>query len=321
MIAYLIVPMKCPGKSVQLAGGRTCNGTEIQLWDKLPVGHKDFNNQAWLWDGTIFRSAKDPSKSLHLEYGRTSNGTKIELNDVVLGKNENQEWCIEGMNIVSRKETSMCWHIAGGNVGNGTKIQILNQKNHQNGIWNVELMMVKSPTPVLKTPMVKTPMADVFAMKGACMIHPFLRPDLTVQPIGGRTSNGTGIHLMDRLPFFHKDFMNQVFLRDGRLFKSAKDPNKRLILKIEGSKNATIQLWDFNDASVEKGNMVISDQQWHRSKAGWMSTRRGKRGRQHVWTLPLNAIAKGTKIEMGKLVPHGQNVNCKFLLTTFQAHL
>jgi len=320
MSTYLIVPMKSPGKTVHLDLGSTSNGTKIQLWDKLTVGHKDFKNQVWLWDGTIFRSGKDPRKCLHLEGGRTSNGTKIVLKDVVMGKHADQEWRLEGKNIVSRKNTSMCWHLDNGNVGNGTKIHIWNLKNHQNGMWNVEFMLATNPVPMANsmynTPMAnsmyqtpmsnsmyQTPMANSMYMtpkanvmklgEGASLVFPNKNSQLTVQLAGGRTSNGTKIVLGHRLPPGHKDFMNQVWLWDGTIFRSGKDPSKSIILDHGKMANRTkLILWKII-------NKASGNQEW---KQHWIfQAGRHIRLRHHgnkFWSVSQGQFCNGTDIEL-----------------------
>jgi len=138
--ACLICPLKAPGKVVHLANGGIHNGTKIELRDRLRLRSKNFKNQVWLWDGTIFRSGKAPSKCLHLAGGRTGNGTMIQLWNMIKGGHENQEWRLEGKNIVCRKAPSMCWHLRSGHIGNGTKIQLWDKKNHINGVWKIQML-------------------------------------------------------------------------------------------------------------------------------------------------------------------------------------
>jgi len=285
MSLHLIVPMKSPGKTVQLADGSTSNGTKIQLGERLPVGHPDFNNQTWLWNGTIFRSGKDPRKCLQLEGGKTSNGTKILLYDMV-GNNVNNAWGLDKrMNIVSRKDPSVCWNLDGGKVSQGTQILVWNTKNHQNSVWNVEKLDVKVPGPMGMTgmgnpsmlgmtPMVNpampmgmttmgmNPMGNL-NLRDARIIVPQKNQRKTVQLAGGRTSNGTRIIVGDRLPYGHKDYMNQVFLWDGNRFRSAKDPSKSITLDHGRSNNGSkLQLWDIihkqsgNDENFQKFVLV-----------------------------------------------------------------
>merc|ERR1739841_28965 len=153
MALCFIVPEKAPGKTVHLVRGGTNNRTKVQLWDRLTKGHKSFQNQVWIFDGTIFRSRKNPSKCLHLVRGKTSNGTRIQLWDV-LQKNDknvlNQMWKLEGKSIVSRKDNGACWHLVRGGTGNRTKIQLWHNKDHPNGAWRIQYLKKKGgPQPRL----------------------------------------------------------------------------------------------------------------------------------------------------------------------------
>jgi len=149
MSECLIVSLKSPGKTVHLDAGSTSNGTRIHLWDKLSANHRDYLNQVWLWDGKVFRSAKNRNKSLRLDGQRTTCGTKIHLWDIVEGSH--QEWVQDGENIVSKKVPSRCWHLDCGNTGNGTKIHIWALKNHVNGKWKIEYLEKKKAEKVTWT--------------------------------------------------------------------------------------------------------------------------------------------------------------------------
>jgi len=134
----MIVPLKSPGKTMHLVGGKTGNGTKIQLLDKVALGNEGYENQLWLFDGRIIRSSKNDRKCLHIENGRTGNGTKIVLWDVVQGNHPNQIWRVDGKNIVCMKNFSACWHLENGRTDNGTKVVLWNKKNHENGFWKIE---------------------------------------------------------------------------------------------------------------------------------------------------------------------------------------
>merc|ERR1719186_600657 len=93
----VIVPAKCPGKSLHLQGGSTGPGTKIVLGDQLPLWHQNFRNNLWIFDGTVFRSVKNGTKCIHLCEGQTSNGTKIQLMDyqrVGSASRANMEWVV-----------------------------------------------------------------------------------------------------------------------------------------------------------------------------------------------------------------------------------
>jgi len=235
MSLVCIFPTKNLKKAVHLEGGRTSNGTKIQLWDRTGPNHRDFANQLWIWNGLMFTSFKNPIKCLHLAGGRTGNGTKIQLWDILSNNHPdrvNQEWRFDGKNIVSRKNASACWHLDNGGTGNGTKIQLWNVMNHANGIWRVAKLK-------------QAPPRGSFRRRALCMIVPLKRPGKTVHLVGGRTGNGTKIQLWDKVALGNEGYENQLWLLDGPVIRSSK--NDRKCLHIENGKtvNGTkIQLWD-----------------------------------------------------------------------------
>jgi len=302
MTQCFIVPLKAPGKTVHLDNGRTSNGTKIQLWNRLPRGHKDFLNQLWLWDGTIFRSAKNPGKCLHLDGGRTRNGTKIQVWDVLprdAHNHANQAWRLEAKNIVSRKNNSGCWHLDKGHTGNGTKIHLWNLKNHPNGVW--KLAVLKNPVPGVGRP----PMANMNRMKdhrqGLCMIVSLKAPGKTVHLVGGRTGNGTRIQLWNKLPVSHKDYGNQLWVWDGTIFRSGKNRSKCLHLAGGRTRNGTkIHLWDV----LHRGAKNQSNQEWRLEGKNIVSRKKPSA----CWHLNLGHTRNGTKIHIWNKLNHKNGV-------------
>jgi len=287
MTLVLIVPEKNRAKTVHLDGGRTSNGTKIQLWNKLAPGHKDFLNQVFVFNGILFRSRKNPSKCLHLDGGRTGNGTKIQLWDV-LPKNhhdvKNQRWILQRLNIVSRKNTSGCWHLDLGHTHNGTKIHLWNKKNHPNGSWRLQKLKMKIP-------------GHVDHKRKACLIVPLKNRSKTVHLVGGRTHNGTKIQLWNRLPRGHKDFKNQLWLFDGTIFRSGKDVSKCLHLDGGRTGNGTkIQLWDV----LAKGNRAVKNQEFRLEGKNIVS----RKNILACWHLDLGHTGNGTKIHLWKKKNH-----------------
>ena len=126
-IASVIYPSKARGKKIlQIAEGKTANGTKIVSFDELKPNNPFFENQVFLWNGVTFRSAKNPNKCIETP-GPTRNGTKNQLDDFRRG-NINQQWKKEGPNIVSRKNASACWPLDMGHTHNVTKIQLSDKK-------------------------------------------------------------------------------------------------------------------------------------------------------------------------------------------------
>ena len=79
----------------------------------------------------------------------------------------------------------------------------------------------------------------------------------------GSTSNGTKLHLWDILDESHPDFLNQVWIIDGHLIRSAKAP--RQVIHLESNwirpshcPGTYIHLW----SEVESGHKDESNQEW-----------------------------------------------------------
>jgi len=243
MSIYIIVATKTEKKhsykkSVHLEGGKTSNGTKIVLGDWVEPYHEDYDNQLWVWNGTLFINFKNPIKCLHLT-GGTSNGTLIHLYDIISKSHPdhlNQEWRLEGRNIVSRKSASACWHIKGNGTDNGTKIQLWNEKNHENGSWRM----------VNTNGYQRNHFTDLsFLGSSWFRIVPSKSLEKTVQLVGGSTRSGTQIELSDKVPIGHKYFESQLWRYDGRALISAKDESKSLHLDGGKTENGTkIVLWD-----------------------------------------------------------------------------
>jgi len=288
MRLFVLVANKNRSKVVHLDGGRTSNGTMIQLWDRLTPNDRYFKNQLWLWDGTLFISFKNPIKCLHLAGGGIGNGTKIQLFDILPNSHPyrlNQEWRIEGTNIVSRKNASACWHLEGGNTGNGTKIQLWNVKNHQNGSWRFFKMGAKIP---------RLLSVGSFRRRTLCMIVPLKSPGKTVHLVGGRTVNGTKIQLWDRVPLGKDFYENQLWLWDGAIFRSSK--NARKCLRLDGGKtgNGTkIDLWD----AVKGGH---PNQTWRVQGKNIVSMKNPSA----CWHLEHGHTGNGTKIQLWNVKNH-----------------
>jgi len=251
-----------PMKSLHVEGGKTSNGTKIVLSDKLGPGG-DFEDQLWVWTGTLFICYKNPIKCIHLT--GTGNGSKIQLFDILSNSHPdhlNQEWFREGKDIVSRKSASACWHITGDGTGNGTKIQLWNEKNHENGSWIMQ-----------KLDKGDIGMFDLSIRAWRLyMIVPLKSPGKTVHRVGGGTGNGTKIQLWDRVPLGNEGYEDQLWLFNGFYFLSSRNENKSLHLDGGRTENGTkILLWDFAGGQPnELWNTVGKNiRSWKNKSACW----------------------------------------------------
>jgi len=236
MSVCLIVPLKSPGKTVQLEDGHTHNGAKIILNDKIPYGNHHIQRQMWFWDGALFRSFANPNKCLSLKGQSTSNGTLIILDDIVRRgtRGNDQEWSIEGDMIINRKAPSMAWNLKDGKTKKGTKIQVWMKRDDEDYSFNVELL--------------KADPLNNSRLRGRCVIIPCKRPSTTIQLEHGKTSRGTRLELCDRIADDDRDFQDQLWLWDGRIFRSGKDPTMCLHLYLGRTTNGTpIELKDILD--------------------------------------------------------------------------
>jgi len=130
-----------------------------------------------------------------------------------------------------------------------------------------------------------------------CLIVPCKAPGKTVHLKYSHGDNGTRIHLWDRLPKGHPEYLNQVWILDGSLIRSARFPGKCLHVKHSNAKNGgvdngtVIHLWDMyekcrNQTWLVKGRHIVSGsdptEQWH-SEGGT-----GNGTKIHTWNAPKN---------------------------------
>jgi len=233
MSVCLIVPLKSPGKTVQLENGHTHDGAKIIVSDKISYGDKNIQRQMWFWDGALFRSFANPNKCLSLQGQSTSNGTLIVLDDIVnrRTRGNTQGWSIEGKMIINKKAPSMAWNLKDGKTNNGTKIQVWMKRNDEDYGWNVQLLKAD-------------PLNDL-QLRGRCVITCNSRPGKTIQLTHGNTATGTELEVCDRIADDDRDFEDQLWLWDGTVFRSGKDPTKSLQLQLGRTTNGTrIQLRD-----------------------------------------------------------------------------
>jgi len=294
MSVVLIVPVKAPGKTVHLHDGQVQNGAIIRLWDRLPPNHKNFTNQLWVFDGTIFRSCKSPTKCLRLAAGQTRNATFIQLWNMVQKDHDDvlsQEWRLEGQNIVSRKKPSACWQLTHGGTRNTTTITLWEKtkKNHENGLWRLEKVDTKIS-------------GSLDLRRNACYIVPLKSPGQVVTIPRGLARH-LALVLWERVPIDSKLHAGQVWLRDGNIFRSGLDTSMCIVfngglIKVQkmwpkGHREYPNQLWCLEGKNLVKKNT---------SKC-WTVRRDAARGSPILLRDSKNHIDAFWKVEMIKMVP------------------
>lgn len=120
------IQLKKHGKCMDLAGGNTSNGGNIQQWSCVE-GH---SNQQFsvVSDGEFYQIKHTASgKCLDVSGGNSTNGTNIQLWDCQSGNN-NQRFSLDMISslefMIRNKKTGKCLDLRGGSSSNGTNIQL-----------------------------------------------------------------------------------------------------------------------------------------------------------------------------------------------------
>ncbi|MEO2215649.1 RICIN domain-containing protein [Chromobacterium vaccinii] len=121
------------GNCLDVSGGGTANGTNVQMWQCQPGN----GNQQWIlsqgriiWAGT--------SKCLDVSGGGTANGTNVQIWDCQAG-NRNQQWSTDS-NFPGRIVWvgGKCLDVSGGGTTNGTNVQVWDcMSGNDNQVWVV----------------------------------------------------------------------------------------------------------------------------------------------------------------------------------------
>ncbi len=129
------------GNCLDVSGGNTANGTQIQMWQCQAGNH----NQDWTFDdGSIVWSGT--KKCLDVAGGATGNGTRVQLWDCQTG-NQNQRWALDTEfpgKIVWLG--GKCLDVSGGGTTSGTKVQTWDcMTENDNQKWIVGSVSAPSP--------------------------------------------------------------------------------------------------------------------------------------------------------------------------------
>lgn len=116
---------------VHLVDGKAINGSKIHYWGRLQADDPDYLNMVWLWDGKVFRSARDTTMTLQLS-GHITDGTNVLAGEYTEGSS--QEWYIRDHKIWSRKDNSFTWN--SDSLKKGSIIHVTKEKNSNQGYQN-----------------------------------------------------------------------------------------------------------------------------------------------------------------------------------------
>lgn len=115
------------GKCLDILGGRTSNGTPVQIW---PCG-RSFLNQRWAFiDGALVGYA---NKCLDAEGGQTDNGTPAVMWDCHPGS-PGQHWDYHDGQIVGID--GKCLDVSGGSSDDGTHVVLWDCHGGPNQNWS-----------------------------------------------------------------------------------------------------------------------------------------------------------------------------------------
>jgi len=236
---YIIVPSRCQQRTVQILNGRAEDKNKIVVSNRIPRGRNHDINQLWLWDGEYFQCAKNPCYCIWVG-GR--NGVPLQLGKYGYHPNTRKvrrgagAWDYEWGTITSASLGGLHWSLK--DTGNNSPVITVNGKSKVDDcFWRLEKVGHEQ--------------VDLgfgpFYREQTCVIVPAMSPGKTVHLDDGRTENGTKIVLFDRKPVGNKNYVNQLWLWNGEVFRSAKDPTKCLYIS---SRKGYVQLGEISAASV-----------------------------------------------------------------------
>jgi len=225
---YMIVPSLCPEKTVQIQ--RAEHGKEILVCDRIPRGRENYRDQLWLWDGTKFQCAKHPSYCISYRAVIIRGKLRKYCELGYTGK-RNTSWIYDWGTLTLSKARRFVMHLT--ETGNNSNVECAEERRRKKPCyWRLEMVPAAEPLNFGFGP---------FHREYTCVIVPAHSLGKTVHLDGGRTENGTKIVLNNRKAFGHRNHMNQLWLWDGKTFRSAKDPSKYLYVR---AKNTHVELDD-----------------------------------------------------------------------------
>ena len=148
---FYFITSRQSGKVLDISGGKTGNGTNIQLWEK----HGGWN-QIWEIneDGTI--SNPQSGKVLDISGGKTADGTNIHLWEKHGGGN--QKWAVKENGTIINPQSGKVLDVNAAGTANGTNIQLWERHSGANQQWILE------PVAVPAAPRVAIPEASPVAV-------------------------------------------------------------------------------------------------------------------------------------------------------------
>ena len=222
---------KDQAKCIDVTGGNTADGTNIELWDCNGGGAQD-----WVYEDLQIKLAKSMNKCLDLKSSNTSNGTNIQLWSC--NGTSNQKWIYDGAIKAFRSglDFNKCLDLGNGQTTNGNNIQLWDcGQYNDNQKW-----LIDGATTPQTDAMVKT-------------IRPYLAQNKCVDLTGGVTADYTNIQLWNCGGVDEIGNQSQLWYFDGLQIKLNKDLGKCLDLSAGNTANSTnIQLYHCHSNDNQK---------------------------------------------------------------------
>ncbi len=121
------------GKCLDVGGGTTTNGTQLQIWDCIGS-----SNQLWTRtaSGQLTVYGGGDTRCLDASGQGTTNGTEV----VIWSCNgqANQQWQFNGNGTITGVQSGLCLDVAGAGTANGTKVQLWSCNGGSNQQWSIQ---------------------------------------------------------------------------------------------------------------------------------------------------------------------------------------
>ena len=236
--SYTIHSLLNQNKTLDVSGGNTNNGTNIQLWESNET-------DAQIWKVTYlnngyykFVSKLNDNKCLNVKDNEYFNNANIELNEC--NNSDSQQFAIKHLNngyfTIIAKYNNVNIDVLGASTNNGTNIQLWENNNHNAQKWNfIEALeskqSIENGTYTLKTSLNETKTMDVS---------------------GGNTNNGTNIQIWEsngtKAQKWKIEYIDGYYQLKSKL-------NTKKCLEVKNSNfsiNSNIQLSDCNNKDNQK---------------------------------------------------------------------
>src|SRR5690606_20499011 len=189
-------------KCIDLTGGNTANGGNIQLW----TCSQGNTNQEWYFYNDQIKLFKNSAKALDLKASNTSNGTNIQLYDD--NGSGAQKWIYDGVHksIRLKKNLNKCLDVYKSYTSNGTNIQLWDCHEASNQQWVMDNRNHPLPATAGNT----------------LTLHSGMLQERCIDLTGGKTSNGNNIQLWT----CSEGNTSQAWVFEGDQIRLAKDKTK-----------------------------------------------------------------------------------------------